>query len=358
MSAMRARPDPATLSQVLIVKLSSIGDVVHALPVATALRRRYPQARISWAVEEWTAPLVQGHRAVDRVVIFPSMRWRRAGAAWVRAFVDAVRVLRRERYDVSIDLQGLLKSATVALLSRAPLRIGTSRPREGAGFVSPPVPAAAGRLHVVDDYLQCAAFLDASATPVEFDVPVHAAAAASMARALDALSLGAAPLIVINPSASVGSKTWPAHRWVRVAEALSADGAVVLVGGPEQRARHATIVREAAGSVHDFTGRTSLAELVALLDRCALHVAPDTGSAHIAAALGRPVVGLYGPTPPWRKAPYGCGDLVVLHPQACGIGCPRFCLRRRCLDAATPDEIVAQARRVLAHTSRAETVCS
>jgi lipopolysaccharide heptosyltransferase I len=342
--------DPSLLRSVLIVKMSSIGDVVHAVPVATALRRRYPRVRISWAVEEWTAPLLRGHPAIDRLVVFPPMRFGATGPTWVRSFVRAARHLRSESYDICLDLQGLLKSAVVALLSRAAARIGVPGQREGAWLVSRPIPSVPGRCHVVEDYLRCAQFLGASATPVSFEIPVQPEATRSIAEKLSAMRLpGDAPLIVINPSASGTWRTWPVQRWSSVATALADIADVVLVGGREQTARHAAVVQHAARHIHDLTGRTTLAELVALLLRCTLHVAPDTGSAHIAAALGRPVVGVYGPTAPWRKAPYGCEALVVYEEGHCGAGCPRLCLRRRrCLQAATPAEVVDRAHQVLA----------
>lgn len=346
---MAAGIDP---SRLLIVKMSSIGDVVHALPVAVALRRRYPNARISWVAEEWTAPLLRGHPAIDRIVTFPTMRGGSVGPGWVRSFIGAARRLRSETYAVSVDLQGLMKSAVVALLSVAPMRIGVHEQREGAQFVSRALPRHPGRLHVVDDYLRCAEFLGASPAPVSFALHVQADATASIARRLSEIGVRRdAPLIVINPSASVPWKTWPAEQWVRVAEALGDAGTVILVGGPGQEAQHAEIARRVGRPRHDLTGRTTLAELVALLNRCALHIAPDTGSAHIAAALGRPVVSLFGPTPPWRKAPYGYADLVVSGNGTCGVGCPRICRRgRHCLPSSA-DELIERAQYALARAA-------
>lgn len=349
---MAAPIDLSGLRSLLIVKLSSIGDVVHALPVAVALRRRHPNAHITWVVEDWTAPLLHGHHAIDRIVTFPTMRWGSVGPTWLRSFKDAVRSLRSASYDISIDLQGLLKSAAVALLSRSPVRIGIHEQREGAHLVSHAVSRPPGRLHVVEDYLRCAELFGATPAPVSFALPVQPEAIASIARRLYEMRIPAeAPLIVINPSASVAWETWPLAHWARVASALSTAGTVILVGGPAQKFRHAELARQAAQPLHDLTGRTTLTELVALLNRCAIHIAPDTGSAHIAAALGRPVVSLHGPTPPWRKAPYGYEDLVVQGAGQCGVGCPRFCVRgRRCLPNTT-DELIARARHVLARAA-------
>jgi heptosyltransferase-1 len=351
---MDSHIDPAQVKRLLIVKMSSIGDLVHALPVAVALRRRYPHAHISWAAEDWTVPLLRGHPAIDRIVVFPTMRWRRFGPRWMQSFRQAAHSLRSTSYDVSIDLQGLLKSAVVALLSGAPMRIGMHEQREGAHLVSRAVPRHCGRLHVVEDYLRCAAFLGASPTPVSFALPVQPEARAAIDHRLSGMEVDAeVPLIVINPSASVAWKTWPVEQWGRVASVLSTAGVIILVGGAAQKAVHAEIARRAGRAVHDLTGRTTLAELVALLERCAIHIAPDTGSAHIAAALGRPVVSLYGPTPPWRKAPYGYQDLVVRGDGQCGIGCPRRCWRGRPCLPSTADVLIAQARRVLARPAPA-----
>lgn len=346
--------DPSRLRRLLIVKLSSLGDVTHALPVATALRRRYPHLRLTWAVERWTAPLVLGHPAIDHVVTFPRMRWGDAGSAWLRSFAAAVRELRREPYDVSLDLQGLAKSALVARCSGAPMRLAMHSQREGARFVSQSVPPPRGPLHVVDDYLRCAEFLGAPAAPAIFDLPVQAAAVTAVAALLSAARIPpGAPLIVINPSTSASWRNWPPRHWTQVIEALGTNGTVALIGSREQMPSHAALARDIAHPPCDLTGRTSLAELVALLARCALHIAGDTGSAHIAAALGRPVVGIYGPTAPWRKAPYGWDDLAVHQAGACGRACPRWCLRgRRCLAAVSADDVIRQARRALAGEGR------
>lgn len=349
----RTRP----LRSILIVKMSSLGDVVHALPVASALRRRYPDLRISWAVEDWAAPLLHGHPAIDRLIVFPRMAVKEVSRTWLRSFAGAVRELQSEAYDVSLDLQGLLKSSLVALLSGAPVRIGTRGQREGASLVSRAIPGDPGEIHVVDDYLRCAEYLGASVISAVFDLRVQPEADVAVERLLaDAHVPKRAPLIVVNPSCSADWRTWSAERWVPVLSALASDGAVVLIGSIKQTSRHAQIARASWPRPYDLTGRTTLPELVALLGRCALHVAPDTGTAHIAGALGRPVVGLYGPTKTWRKAAYGQSDSAVHHSEVCAATCPRLCWRgRRCLHAVTPEELIARAREVLgrvAHEQR------
>jgi lipopolysaccharide heptosyltransferase I len=341
--------DPERLRRLLVVKMSSLGDVVHALPVAAAVKHRWPGLRLTWAVEEPTAQLLRGHPSIDRVVALPPLRWRVPDRAWLRGLGGAIAELRREPYDVALDLQGLLKSALVSLLSRAALRVGREGQREGAQLVSHGLPRPRGRQHVVDSYLDCAAALGAAARPASFDLPVDAAAARAVERLLEASGIAAGePLIVVNPSSSDPRRTWPGETWAAAIAGLATAGRVVLVGDRSQRSRHARIAALAPRGILDLTGKTSLGELVALLARSALHVAPDTGSLHVAAALGRPAVGLFGPTRAWRKGPYGQLEWVVSQSDLCAPTCPRRCPgERRCLAAVEPAELVAQAFRRL-----------
>ena len=185
-------------ARVLIIKLSSIGDVVHALPVAGALRQRYPSVRITWAVEDWCAPLVEDHPAVDRLIRFPKITWADP-RRWLTAFRLATGELRAETYDAVLDLQGLLRSACLARLADSPLRIARWGQREGAHLVSYGVPLPLGTVHAVEEYLQLACFLGASARPVDFNLPVGRDAKTTVARLLTSAGVpGDLPLIVIE----------------------------------------------------------------------------------------------------------------------------------------------------------------
>jgi heptosyltransferase-1 len=344
---MARRIDPSGLPRILIVRMSSLGDVVQSVPVATALRRSHPAARITWAVEARFAELLDGHPAIDRLVQFPAMEWRGVGRGWTSSFRAAVRGLRAESYDAAVDLQSLAKSSLVALLSRAPLRVGHPWQREGAGLVSRAVPDRAGA-HVVEQYLACAEALGASPAEVTFDLPVRAAARARVSEMLDGHGRGRG-WIVLNPSASKARKCWPVERWVELTKGLADAGDLVLVGAGAEVRRHREIARRAGTGVHDLTGRTTLAELVALLAGSTLHVGHDSGTGQIAAALGVPVVSIFGPTDPRRAAPWGQAHLALKHDGLCAPTCPRLCPhRRRCLTAVTVEEVARLARSVLA----------
>ena len=338
------------MRRLLIIKLSALGDIAQALPVASALRRQFPHLHVTWAVEERSAALLHGHPGVDRIVTFPRMAWGGLAPGWSAAFRCALGAVREQPYDVALDLQGLFKSSVVAVWSRAPLRLGMPPQREGAALASRAVPVRPGRRHAVERYLECAEYLGAAPTPVQFGLRPQPAAVASLTRLFQQYEICPTDrVIAVSPSAARPWKAWPEAHWAAVIGALGEQGRVVLVGSDEQRRRHRGLAQRAGCPVVDLTGKTSLAELIALLDRCVLHVAPDTGTLHLAVALGRPVVGIYGPTPVWRLGPYGQADAAVHRDGICTLGCPRFCPRRRqCLREVTPAEVLARAQVVLA----------
>jgi lipopolysaccharide heptosyltransferase I len=342
------------IARVLIVKLSSIGDVVHALPVASAFKRANSSIHVAWAVDDWTAPLLRGHQAIDRVIVLPSLvKWPKHPRRWVSSLGPALTELQRDRYDVVLDLQGLARSALVSRVARATHRLAREGQREGAHLVSYGVPLPPPPVHAVDEYLSVARYAGASPDgPPIFDLPVQQEARVRVGRLL-ADAVGdfdehqQAPLVVVSPSASKRRKSWPAEQWALVLDMLPRDVIVAIVGTENQRARHQAIATH-GHRVVDLTGRTTLEDLVALLERASVHLAPDTGSAHIAAALGVPVVSIYGPTSPARLAPYGQASRTIARGHLCGLTCPAVCLhRRRCLRAVSPGEVAMLAREAL-----------
>jgi lipopolysaccharide heptosyltransferase I len=337
------------MQRLLIIKLSSLGDIVHALPAASALRRHFSQLHITWAVEVQHAALVRDHPAVDQVVTFPPFAWSVIDRPWLAGLQRSLATLRSRPYDIALDLQGLMKSSFIAMASGAKLRIGVAPQREGASLVSRPVPLPHDGLHAVDRYLAAAEFLGASPAPADFGLRADDDVAAVLAKRLQ--RKGVAPdarLIVINPSTSRPEKTWPAAHWAQVIDALSIDGTVVLVGTESERLQQRDLMQLTHRLPVDLTGETKLVDLIALLQRSALHLAADTGSLHIAAALGRPVVGIYGPTDPTHLGPYGQLDLALYKSGMCGRTCPRICpARQPCLRAITPDDVIARAREAL-----------
>jgi heptosyltransferase-1 len=310
---------------VAIVKLSSLGDVVHTLPLACALRAARPEARISWLIEARHAPVLAGHPALADVIVVDTRRWRRARTPRaIVASIAAIRALRRhlrsQRFDAAIDAQGNLKSGVVTRVSGAPLRIGFARShcREGANilFTNRRVTPAARARHVVDQNLTLLRGLDIP-LPARgtFDVPVDAAAEASMDDAFAAAGLKPRDrIVVLNPGAGRARKLWPVERFAALAAAIVRDGlgrAVALWGPGEME----TAERISRGGGAVLAPPTDITSLIALLRRTNVVVAADTGPLHLAAALGIPCVGLFGPTSPARNGPYGEGHRTLRAPD-------------------------------------------
>ena len=304
---------------VAIVKLSSLGDVVHALPVAASLRACFPRAHLTWVVEQREAALLRGHPALDEVAIADTRGWRRrhgmrAGAEVVRAFRDLVRQFRGRGFTATLDLQGNVKSGLLTAATGAPVRIGFA-----AGHCREPlntlftnrrvVPPAAAR-HIVEQQLSLLRPLGVMESQATFWLPRQSTAEMAVTRALSGLEDGA-PLVTLNPGAGRAVKRWPAARFAELARRLRADtgAAVCVLWGPAELDQARTIVDYAPGAL--LAPPTDLHALLALLRRTRVMVAGDTGPLHLAAALGVACVGLYGPTDPARTGPYGSGHRVV-----------------------------------------------
>jgi len=315
--------------RILLIKPSALGDVVHALPVAATLKRRYPTIPLDWLVEEEAADIVRGHPAVAEVVVSGRKRWLRqlrspgrvpATLAEIRTFAAR---LGGGRYDAVLDLQGLLKSALYLLATRARVRVGFAAAREGAGVVlthrvvTPPQP-----VHAVDRYLALAAAVDATEAVREFTI---ALTPADNVRAQALLAPLPRPRVVLHPAARWRTKLWMPERWRELAAALTRMGwGVVLTGGAGDVPLAAQIVAGLEPPPLFLVGRVGLKGLTAVLREVDLVVTVDSGPMHMAAAVGTPVLALFGPTDPRRTGPLGPGR-VLRRDLPCSP-----CLARRC----------------------------
>lgn len=288
----------------LIVRLGSLGDIVHTLPAAAALRASFPQARIDWVVESKWLPLLAGNPDVNQAIPLDRSSW-----SALRARVGR---LRAARYDCVLDFQGLYKSAVLARLTGAPKRIGWDRryAREGGAalfYTHPVVPTAA---HVVDQNLELAQSAGARRGAVRFPLPACTQADREFDQYLAAQNLR--DYFVLSPDGGWRAKCWPPERYGelhrRLAERLSLRGVVNYGPGEESLAE---AVRSAAGQPEPVLFSASLDGLLALLRGAKFFVGGDTGPLHLAVALGTPVIGLYGPTDPARNGPYSKSDVVI-----------------------------------------------
>jgi len=338
---------PTAPGRVLIVLLGAIGDVVRAMPLVQRLRAAWPECEITWAVEPTAAPLLDGHPVIDRVLVFERSR----GA---RAFAPFLNDVRRVRADVTLDLQRHLKSGVTSWYSRAPVRVGFHRKNSREGnwlFNTHTIPAAAHFSSKVKQFLSFAEFFGISASPVDFGL---AARPAEREHAARLLGTAAAPAALF-----VGS-TWPSRRWLpdhtaAVCRDLTERGLdPVLLGAPAD-APFAKAVMEKMGTVRviNLAGRTSLRDVVALLSRAVVAIGPDSGPMHIAAAVGTPVVSLWGATSPARSAPYGFEHLAIQGEAPCAPCYLRRCpIGRLCMESIRAAAVMERVDKALGMQGR------
>jgi lipopolysaccharide heptosyltransferase I len=326
-------PPPGRL---LVIKPSSFGDIVHSLPVLAALRRAWPMSRIDWLVKaEWSG-LLQDHPLIDELVILP-----RAPQEWPKILGH----LRGRRYDMVIDLQGLLRSALLSRVTAAPIRAGFANGREGSPwFYTHRVAVTNDSGHAVERYLDLVRGLGiAVGDAATFPLPEWKTEQQWADRFLDEQMLAPAkPLCVIHPAARWKTKQWPTDRYAEVADWLMADQqhGVILVAGRAQETQVAPMIARMKAPAINLVGRTTLPQLAAVLRKAALLITNDSGPMHLAAALGTPVVAIFGPTDPAKVGPYGSDHIVLQKAFDC-TGCTRTaCVRElQCLEAITVEDV-------------------
>ena len=285
---------------VCIVLLTGLGDVVHGLPVANALKRAWPDARITWVVEPMPAGILQPHPAIDRVVTYEKKR----GAAGV---ADLRRKLRGETFDVALNFNIYFKSIFATLFSGARERwtFGRDRARDGVWLAGNRHLPARPRRHTQDMFLEFLDVLGVDPYPLEWRLQITGQERAQQQQLVG--RLGDRRAVALVPASANVKKDWPAERYIDVANAIEHDlGArAVLLGGPgEREVRAARTIEAGAATKPLWMMGDGVRRLIWIQDACAAAVAPDTGPLHIARAVGTPVVGLFGHTNPWRVGPY------------------------------------------------------
>lgn len=291
--------------KVLVLKPSSLGDVVHALPVVRHLRRHHPEARIHWWLHRNLVPLLEGDPDVERIIPFDRKAWGRITG--FRRILADISDLRAEHYDLVLDLQGLARSALVGRFSGGKRRVGVADWREFAPlFHGESIPRPSESTHAVDWYLAVARHLGLDTTvPFEW-IPIRPAGVQEIQVRVP--ELGSGPWIGFQPGARWDNKRWPVEAWGILANLLGSrlpDHRIAVFGGPDETALGRSIRDASGGRVLDLTGRLSLPGMVEGLRRMGLLITNDTGPMHVAVALGKTVVALFGPTAPERTGPYG-----------------------------------------------------
>ena len=312
---------PGTHENILLIKPSSLGDIVMALPALAALRRGLPQARISWLIRPEFAPLIEGHPHVDEIVLFDR---KRLGKAWCRAgafkeLLSLIRRLRRGRYDAVLDLQGLFRTASLGWLSGSRRRFGPAWGREFAHhFYTTAVRPQREWVHVIDHYMKLIEAMGISDRRVEFVLPERPEAAAATRALLARHEMEPGRYAVLIPGSAQVSKCWPAERFAALAGRLAAEhGLTVAATGSKSESEMIERIQAAADrKIVNLAGQTSLPELVEVLRGARVVVSNDTGPGHIAAALGKPLVMMFSWSNPLRVGPYARPECVVARDAA------------------------------------------
>ena len=325
---------------ILLVRLRLIGDVVFTTPALRAIRRHYPDARITYVVEEEAAAIVRHNPHLDSVIVARSPHAR----GRLLADLALIRRLRRERYDLAIDFHGGPRSSLLTWLSGAATRIGYEvAGRSWMYTTRVPRPRTLRPRHSVVSQWDVLLPLGIAPPDPEIDateMPADPAAAAAVARRLGAAGIGAGnPIIVVHVSAGNPFRRWPAESFVELVCRLASTDPkrrIILTSGPSDAAAAVAVAvdaraRLAAGERAAIVecGEFDLAELRALVERCALYIGGDSGPLHIAGTTGAPVVGLYGPTLPVRSQPFRSARFISAAAGVPDLPC-RPCNQRRC----------------------------
>lgn len=315
---------------ILIVKLSAIGDVIHALPVAYALKKAYPQVCITWVVEKTAYDLLTNNPYIDEVILFEKQKFKSFSGLFTNSY-SLAKELRSHHFDLALDLQGLFKSAAISYLSGAAKRLVYCNARELSDKISQPVCGKYMHGHVVDRYLDVARHLGCNVDEVIFPINIMESEA-QKAEAIanhEGLRLEN-PYITLAPGTNWPSKCWPTSYFAQLADRLYEQDLIpVLIGSPSDKRLAQEIVTRMKIPPIDLTGKTSLKQLAYIIKKSQAFVGGDTGPMHLAAAVNTPVVTMFGPTDPKRNGPYGEKHITLAPDVPC-----ICCWKRQCTNNA------------------------
>ncbi|MBU1713262.1 MAG: lipopolysaccharide heptosyltransferase II [Proteobacteria bacterium] len=343
---------------ILIIKLSSIGDVVHALPFLEVLKKSCPDSRIDWLVEEEASQVISGHPAITRIIISGRKRWQKNilnPFKFLKISSEAIRFykeLRLSSYDIVIDLQGLFRSGFLTALSRGKRKIGMSGGREGASLFLKEAPVAVDYdQHAIDRYLKVAGHLGCDTGVRKGEIPVSEEDK-KLADGIFASFSGGETIIAVNPMAKWKTKLWKPDKFSQLAERLQKEinCRIIFTGSVQDRPIIEDIIKQTGGKqdqIINLAGSTTLKELAYLYSGCSVLICTDTGPMHIAAAMNCRVVALFGPTAPLRTGPYGNGHKIIRSGIDCSPCFKKECGNIKCMDDITVTAVFDAVRSII-----------
>ncbi|MCP4024144.1 MAG: lipopolysaccharide heptosyltransferase II [Desulfobacteraceae bacterium] len=324
------------IKKILIIKPSSLGDIVHSLPFLHAVKKEFPHADIDWVVAHGLHTFLQDHPMINRLWVIKKDQWKKLNnyKQTVKEINDLRKGLKQARYDVSIDLSGLLRSGVISYFSKAPIRLGFKESDEGSPLFYSHKIHGSMEIHAIDRYLEIARFMGCSTDEIEYPF-------APYDKKPQILSDLPKEYIVMSPSAGKVANRWHAGRFGELASKLSLPVVVIASGAEKDVANE--VVENSQGSAISIAGKTTLKELVAVIARAAFFVCNDTGPMHIAAALKVPVFAIFGPANPIRTGPYGDIHTVIQKefdciPCYCKKPCTHF--QFRCMEELSVREVL------------------
>jgi len=359
--------EQTAFNKILLIRLSAIGDVVHCLPALDALRRRYPNAHIAWAVEEAASSLLEGHPQLNEVIVLPRKSWARSlgnPLKWpglIGGVAGFFSKMHGHNFDLSIDFQGNFRSGLVSWLSGAKVRLGRGRghSKEGSHVFATHHHIPPARVHRVERALGLVELLGVDTADAKGIIPIDPRARESVAKWLAGIKEEEnGRLVVMHPGTSAfgALKKWDWEKYSDLAKRLvREDGRfVVLTWGNEREKKECDLIAGAAGERVYAAPTMSLRELVALIDKAVMFIGVDTGPLHIAAALGTRVLGLYGPKDPVIYGPYGEGHIIVRSGVPCSPCTLRHCEEVICMKKLAVKDVHLAAKKILADKNYAK----
>lgn len=337
---------------ILIIKPSSLGDVIHALPVLRVLKNKFPEARISWIINKELSELIEGSPYIDEIFLFHRKRWYN----WLNLPVNLIDFtkfifrIRKRRFDTVIDLQGLMRSGIISFLSGSSCRIGFENARElSPFFYTDKILLPDKKIHSVERYIYTAKSLGADDTERDFTIRISDEDIESVENFLKEKGVGDTKrIVVVNPWARWETKCWPIQNFLSLIERLRKEGLLpILISGNEFKEDTEELIKRFSEPPIAFLGQP-LKRLTALLKRSHLLVTNDSGPMHIAAAVNTPVVALFGPTDPLLTGPYGNGHIVIQKNMDCAPCLERDCSQQHeCMERITVDDVMGAVRKKL-----------
>ena len=334
--------------KILIIKPSSLGDIIHAFPALSIIRKTFPASYIAWLINENFKEVLQGQPYLDEVIVFPRYVFLKKGVSFFKE-------LRARRFDITIDLQCLLRSALISFLSGAKQRIGFRDGREFSSFFyTHPIDIDSGIIHAIDRNMRLASSICGGIFDTDFTFNVSQRAVRKIEKILHDLGVHG-QIIALSPVSRWPSKMWIEEKWTSLADKLSDKGTIFFLGSPGEEKIVQRIMKGMKRKAFSLTGKLDIQELAAFLSLSRLLVTVDSGTMHVASVLRVPIVSIFGPTNPAHCGPYGQYDGVVKADVDCR-GCYRTrCRKMKCMKELGVERVLEKVEKILKENNHEKT---